>query len=103
MDLLLPEVPRKSSIRPADNPKLEIKRDTKGLVSVLGATQQAVTSAEQLMATVEQVRQAHSCCLRSTHACMLCAAGSVARLRACRSCKHPHMCFSFHGASTHVC
>jgi hypothetical protein len=55
MDLLLPEVPRKSSIRPADNPKLEIKRDAKGLVSVLGATQQAVTSAEQLMATVEQV------------------------------------------------
>jgi hypothetical protein len=56
MDLLLPEVPRKGSIRPADTPKLEIKRDAKGLVSVLGATNQAVTSAEQLMATVEQVR-----------------------------------------------
>lgn len=55
MDLLLPEVPRKGSIRPADIPKLEIKRDAKGLVSVLGATNQAVTSAAQLMATVEQV------------------------------------------------
>lgn len=56
MDLLLPDAPRqKGSIRLADLPRLEIKRDAKGLVSVLGATQQSVTSAEQLMATVEQV------------------------------------------------
>lgn len=55
MDLLLPEVPRKGSVRPADVPKLEIKRDAKGLVSVLGATQQAATSAKQLMFAIEQV------------------------------------------------
>lgn len=55
MDLLLPEVPRKGSVRPADVPKLEIKRDAKGLVSVLGATTQAATSAEQLMSAIEQV------------------------------------------------
>lgn len=54
MDLLLPDVPRKS-IRPADAPKLEIKRDPKGLVNVLGAISQPVTSAEQLLAAIEQV------------------------------------------------
>jgi len=55
MDLLLPEVPRKNNSRPSDVSKLEIKRDAKGLVSVLGATAQPVTSAEQLMAAIEQV------------------------------------------------
>jgi hypothetical protein len=55
MDLLLPEVPRKNSIRPVEVPKLEIKRDAKGLVSVLGATMQPATSAQQLLAAIEQV------------------------------------------------
>ncbi len=59
MDLLLPEVPRKGSVRPADVPKLEIKRDAKGLVSVLGATQQAASSAAQLMGAIEQVGARH--------------------------------------------
>ena len=38
-------------------PKLEIKKDTKGMVSVPGATMIEVTSAKELLATIEKGQQ----------------------------------------------
>jgi hypothetical protein len=63
MDLLLPDAPKggggrgggSSSLRPAEPPRLDIKRDPKGCVSVVGATTQPVGSRAQLLAAIEQV------------------------------------------------
>lgn len=56
MDLLLPPTP-KSNKNPPDPPKLEIKKDPKGMVTVAGATVVEVTSAKELMATIEAGQQ----------------------------------------------
>eukprot|EP00775_Hariotina_reticulata_P011897 gene11897-12041_t len=56
MDLLLPDQQRRT-LRPStasEPPKLEIKKDPKGTVTVLGATTLPVTSARELLAAVEQ-------------------------------------------------
>lgn len=59
MDLLLPEPSRKGNARPnivpEQPPKLEIKKDPKGLVTVMGSTTIAATSAKQLLGVIEQV------------------------------------------------
>jgi hypothetical protein len=60
MDLLLPDQQRRT-LRPStasEPPKLEIKKDPKGTVTVVGATTLPVTSARELLAAVEQVREA---------------------------------------------
>uniref|UniRef100_A0A7S0WQ45 Kinesin motor domain-containing protein n=1 Tax=Chlamydomonas leiostraca TaxID=1034604 RepID=A0A7S0WQ45_9CHLO len=58
MDLLLPPVPRGTKPGQApEPPKLEIKKDPKGLVTVAGATVVEVTSAKELMATIENGQQ----------------------------------------------
>lgn len=46
MDLLLPPQPKGRSVQPPDPPKLEIKKDPKGMVTVTGATVVEVTSAK---------------------------------------------------------
>eukprot|EP00878_Enallax_costatus_P038268 GHUV01043455.1.p1 GENE.GHUV01043455.1~~GHUV01043455.1.p1 ORF type:complete len:1268 (+),score=413.50 GHUV01043455.1:1733-5536(+) len=58
MDLLLPEPVRKGTMRPPivpeQPPKLEIKKDPKGLVTVTGASTVPATSAQQLLGVIEQ-------------------------------------------------
>lgn len=57
MDLLLPEPSRKGTMRPntaPEQPKLEIKKDPKGLVTVVGAISVPATSAQQLLGVIEQ-------------------------------------------------
>lgn len=67
MDLLLADPVRKGTLRPSitpeQAPKLEIKKDPKGLVTVIGATSVPATSAEQTLAVIEQVGMdcMHSC------------------------------------------
>lgn len=46
MDLLLPPQPKGRSAHGFEVPKLEIKKDPKGLVTVMGATVVEVTSAK---------------------------------------------------------
>ncbi|KAJ9511982.1 hypothetical protein QJQ45_004434 [Haematococcus lacustris] len=53
MDLLLPPQPKGRGGQVADLPKLDIKKDPKGLVTVAGATIVEVTSAKELLATIE--------------------------------------------------
>ncbi|KAG2501877.1 hypothetical protein HYH03_000375 [Edaphochlamys debaryana] len=55
-DLLLPPQP-KGSRQPVDLPKLDIKKDPKGMVTVVGATVVEVTSAKELMAAIEAGQQ----------------------------------------------
>lgn len=52
-DLLLP-APAVKTIRPMEPPKLEIKKDAKGMVTVVGATVVPVASAAELMHVVEE-------------------------------------------------
>eukprot|EP00879_Flechtneria_rotunda_P020451 GHRR01021517.1.p1 GENE.GHRR01021517.1~~GHRR01021517.1.p1 ORF type:complete len:458 (+),score=171.49 GHRR01021517.1:1146-2519(+) len=56
MDLLLPEAPRRSArpIGVVEPPKLDIKKDPKGVVTVVGATDLPVSSADQCMQAIEQ-------------------------------------------------
>lgn len=56
MDLLLPPQP-KNNKNVVEIPKLEIKKDQKGMVTVVGATIVEVTSAKELMATIEAGQQ----------------------------------------------
>ncbi|CAK0740574.1 hypothetical protein CVIRNUC_001260 [Coccomyxa viridis] len=63
-DLLLPPQPKVPTGRQAGSfgtqlrvPKLEIKKDAKGMVSVPGATMIEVTSARELLATIEKGQQ----------------------------------------------
>ncbi|GLC77793.1 hypothetical protein PLESTB_000955500 [Pleodorina starrii] len=55
-DLLLPPGP-KGSRQPVEAPKLDIKKDPKGMVTVVGATVVEVTSAKELMAAIEAGQQ----------------------------------------------
>eukprot|EP00877_Chromochloris_zofingiensis_P014605 jgi/Chrzof1/9399/Cz04g01170.t1 len=50
-DLLLPTYPKGKAPEP---PKLEIKKDPKGMVHVVGASLVPVTSAEHILATIEE-------------------------------------------------
>ncbi|PNW82236.1 hypothetical protein CHLRE_06g278125v5 [Chlamydomonas reinhardtii] len=51
-DLLLPPAP-KNQRQPPEPPKLDIKKDPKGMVTVVGATVVEVTSGKELMAAIE--------------------------------------------------
>jgi hypothetical protein len=61
MDLLLPDHMRRNttgagrSSNEPQLPRLEIKKDPKGLVTVVGATDLGVTSEQQLLTAIEQV------------------------------------------------
>lgn len=55
-DLLLPP-PRQKNAQPAELPRLEIKKDQKGMVTVMGATVIEVTSSRELMAALEAGQQ----------------------------------------------
>ncbi|EFJ53111.1 Kar3 member kinesin-like protein [Volvox carteri f. nagariensis] len=56
-DLLLPPAPKNSRLSIAEVPKLDIKKDPKGMVTVVGATVVEVTSAKELMSTIEAGQQ----------------------------------------------
>lgn len=71
MDLLLPESFRRPAVGSNANrgnlpepPKLEIKKDPKGLVTVVGATDLPVTSEKQLLSAIEQVSALLAACQR---------------------------------------
>ncbi|KXZ52314.1 hypothetical protein GPECTOR_10g946 [Gonium pectorale] len=55
-DLLLPPAP-KNMRQPPEVPKLDIKKDPKGMVTVVGATIVEVTSAKELMSAIEAGQQ----------------------------------------------
>ncbi|GLI62984.1 hypothetical protein VaNZ11_005841 [Volvox africanus] len=56
-DLLLPPAPKNSRTSIVEVPKLDIKKDPKGMVTVVGATVVEVTSAKELMAAIEAGQQ----------------------------------------------
>jgi hypothetical protein len=62
MDLLLPDSMRRNATGAGAGrnemqlPRLDIKKDPKGLVTVVGATDLSVTSEQQLLTAIEQVR-----------------------------------------------